>query len=135
MKKVLIAMAVLFGLVAGAMTFSSFALPRQEVKEDCSQVNLGVPKRIVLYEGLAFYRGEQEVYPKRIKVNVHTWEGAKANIKMADVWMVYDGNTYSWVGYGYEVNEYHSDYDGSTYYGVMYNGNEYFTWMGNYHTK
>lgn len=133
MKKLLITMAVLLGLVAGGMTFSSFALPRPEVKEECSQDNLGVPKYTVLYEGLAFYRGNYEVYPKRIKVKVYTFE--TWNFNRADVWMVYDGNTYSYVGYGYEVNEYHSDYDGSAYYGVMYNGNEYFTWMGNYHTK
>lgn len=39
MKKILITMAVLTGMVAGAMVFSSFATPKTNDETVCSQIN------------------------------------------------------------------------------------------------
>lgn len=52
MKKILITMAVLTGMVAGAMVFSSFAAPRQVEKEKCTQIEASTP---VYWEGVAYY--------------------------------------------------------------------------------
>lgn len=40
MKKVLITMAVLTGLVAGGMVFSSFAAPKQDSKKECTKIEM-----------------------------------------------------------------------------------------------
>lgn len=51
MKKVLITMAVLTSMVAGAMVFSSFAAPKQNAQKECMQTEVNVP---TYWEGYAY---------------------------------------------------------------------------------
>ena len=61
MKKMLITMAVVTGMVAGAMVFSSFMAPKHEKKTECVQTKSNVP---VYWEGCAHACGEPYLFIK-----------------------------------------------------------------------
>ena len=47
-------MAMLIGLMASFIVFSSFDAPTQQTKEECSQLVVSVPKSVILYQGKAW---------------------------------------------------------------------------------
>lgn len=71
MKKVFMTMAVLTGLVAGGMVFSSFTEPNQEAKKDCFQQLVNAP---VYWEGYANHRSDP-AWNNRIYIKVYRTEG------------------------------------------------------------
>lgn len=47
-------MTMLIGLMASSIVFSSFVIPKEQTKKDCSQLVVSVPELIVVYEGVAW---------------------------------------------------------------------------------
>lgn len=114
MKKILITMAVLTGMVAGAMVFSSFAAPKQNEFMEIAQLNKNVP---TYWEGYAYDKyGNNKIY-----IKVYQVEGQCNAFKAADNY-----NNEYWVK---ENSKYDSDNpygEKSKYYVTINNINRYF---------
>lgn len=69
MKKVFMTMAVLTGLVAGGMMFSSFTTPTQDEVKECMQLTQSIP---AYWDGMAHTCGR---YSNWISITVYQTEG------------------------------------------------------------
>lgn len=90
MKKILITMAVLTNMVAGALVFSSFAAPKTNDETVCSQINANDGWRQVgKYQGRAEYRDGSS----RDILTFVVWE--KDGLCNAYYWVVANSGNYN----------------------------------------
>lgn len=112
-------MAVLASMMAGAMVFSSFTAPKQEVKETCSQNVMGVP---IYWEGVARTLGRD---PSLLEIRVYQTEG-QCNSYYAVVKSGRHEGKELWV-------KENPDFDGNTFGGSKSNYKYYVTCIGDYY--